>query len=49
MRVEAYVLAQTGPVIHIGKVDVVPMNNVHVPTHKPHLQMKDGRVVTLIG
>ncbi len=49
MRVKAHVFAYTGTVICIGKVDVIPVNDVHVPTHKPHLQAKDGRVVTFKG
>jgi hypothetical protein len=49
MRVKAYILVQTRPIIHLSKVDVIPMNDAHVPTHKPHFQVKDGWVVTFIG
>jgi hypothetical protein len=47
-RVIAYVLAKTGPVIGVGQVDVVAMDYVHVPTHQPHLESKDCRVITVV-
>ena len=47
-RVIAYVRAETGPVIGIGQVDVVLMDDVHVPTHQAHLKSKDRWIIVIV-
>jgi hypothetical protein len=49
MWIEADILPQTQPIISVRQVSVIPMNNGHIPAHKPHLQTKNGWVVPVIG
>ncbi len=44
----AYVRSETGPVIGIGQVDVVAMDDVHVPTHQVHLKSKDRWIIAIV-
>ena len=46
--VEQWIIAQVGAkpgeIVHIGKVDVVAMLDVHIPTHEVHLKSENGRI-----
>ena len=44
----AQIGAKPGEIIGVGKVDVIPMLNVHVPTHEAHLKTEDGGIFTII-
>ncbi len=40
--VEADVFAKSQPVVCVGKMCVILMNNVNIPAHQSHLQPKDS-------
>jgi hypothetical protein len=49
---EQSVVAQVGvkprEIVRIGKVDVVAMLDVHIPTHKAHLEAENSRIPPVI-
>ena len=49
---EQSVVAQVGAkpreIVCIGKVDVVAMLDVHIPTHKAHLEAENSRIPPVI-
>jgi hypothetical protein len=44
----AQIGAKPGEIIGVSKVDVIPMLDVHVPTHEAHLKTEDGWIYTII-
>ena len=47
--VEAQVGAKAREIAGVGEPMVIPVLNIHVPAHEAHLQMKDGRITTIVG
>jgi hypothetical protein len=47
VRVEAAVFATSQPVVHVGEMHVILMDNINVPAHQSHLQPKDSWVVSI--
>jgi hypothetical protein len=46
--VKADVFAKLQPVVCVGKMRVISMNDVNVPAHPSHLQPKDSWVVSVV-
>ena len=44
----AQIGAKPGEIIGVGEVYIIPMLDVHVPTHEAHLKTEDGWIFTII-
>ncbi len=47
--VEVKVDTQTRPIIGVDELSVRAVHNIHVPTHKAHLQLQNSRVAASVG
>ncbi len=48
MRLEAVIFSQLQPIIRVGEMRVVLMDNINVPAYKLHLQPKDSWAVAVV-
>jgi hypothetical protein len=48
VRVEADVFAKSQPVVCVGEMRVILIDNVNVPAHQWHLQLKNSCIVSII-
>jgi hypothetical protein len=46
--IKTNILAKMQPIVSIGEMCVILMDNINVPAHELHLQLKNGRVVAFV-
>ena len=46
--VKVQVCADAGPIVRIGQMMIIAMDDVHIPPHKTHLKPQNGRVATVV-
>jgi hypothetical protein len=46
--VKAEICAKAQPIACIGDVVIIPVDDVDIPSHQTHLQVKDGMVCTVV-